>query len=91
MPNDKKLPATVPTNSTLPQVESDGLVARGLFAVRQSLAVPEKEDAESRRGQGRRLMELLLAEALRLAHRALELDPRFGLASVRLVAALAQL
>jgi uncharacterized protein len=47
MPNDKKLPATVPTNSTLPQVESDGLVARGLFAVRQSLAVPEKEDAES--------------------------------------------
>lgn len=47
MPDDKKVPATVPTNSTLPQVQSDGLVARGLSAVRQSLAIPEKDDAES--------------------------------------------
>ena len=47
MPNDKKVPATVPTNSTLPQVQSDGLVARGLSAVRQSIAVPDEEDAES--------------------------------------------
>lgn len=46
MPNDKKVPVTVPTNSTLPQVQSDGLVARGLSAIWQSPAVPD-EDAES--------------------------------------------
>jgi TPR repeat protein len=46
MPNEKNVPATVPTNSTLPEVQSDGLGSRGLLAVRQSLAVPEKEDAE---------------------------------------------
>ena len=52
MPNEKKVPATVPTNSTLPRVQSDGLVARGLLAVQESLAVPAKEDAEGlfRRG-----------------------------------------
>jgi TPR repeat protein len=47
MPDDEKVPATVPINSTLPQVQSDGLVARGLLAVRQSLADLEKENAES--------------------------------------------
>ena len=46
MPNDKKLPATVPTKSSLPLAQSSGLVARGL-AVQQSLAAREKEDAKS--------------------------------------------
>ena len=45
MPNDKKLPAPIPT--TLPQAQSSGLVARGLLAVRQSLAVADKNDAEA--------------------------------------------
>lgn len=47
MPNDKTLPATIAANSTLPQAQSSGLVARGLFAVQQSLAVADKDDAES--------------------------------------------
>jgi hypothetical protein len=47
MPNDKKLPATIATNSTLPQAQSSGLVARGLLAVQRSLAVADKDDAES--------------------------------------------
>ena len=47
MPSDKKLPATIAPNSTLPQALSTGLVARGLLAVQQSLAVPDRDDAES--------------------------------------------
>jgi hypothetical protein len=47
MPNDKNLPATVRKNSTLPQAQPSGLVARGLAAIQQSLSVPEKQDAES--------------------------------------------
>jgi TPR repeat protein len=47
MPKNEQLPATVPTNSTLPQAQSSSLVARGLAAIQQSLSVPEKEDAES--------------------------------------------
>jgi len=47
MPNDKKLPATIAANSTLPQAQSSGLVSRGLLAVQQSLAVADKDDAES--------------------------------------------
>jgi len=44
---DKKLPATIPINSTLPLAQSSGLVSRGLLAVRQSLAVADKNDAEA--------------------------------------------
>jgi len=47
MPHDKKVPATIPPNSALPQGHSSSLVARGLAAVQQSLAALEKEDAES--------------------------------------------
>ena len=47
MPKNEQLPATIPTNSTLPQAQSSSLVARGLAAIQQSLSVPEKEDAES--------------------------------------------
>jgi len=47
MPKNEQLPATVPTNSTLPQAQSSGLIARGLAAIQQSLSVPEKQDAES--------------------------------------------
>jgi TPR repeat protein len=72
MPNDKKVPATVPTNSTLPQVQSDGLVARGLLAVRQSLAVPDKEDAESLFRKGMRFngdkARTYLSAAAKLGH-----------------------
>ena len=47
MPDDENVLATVPTNSALPQAQSDGLVARGLLAVRQSLTDPGKENSES--------------------------------------------
>ena len=47
MPNDKKLPATIPTNSALPREQPSSLVSRGLAAVQQSLAAPKEEDAET--------------------------------------------
>lgn len=37
----------IAANSTLPQAQSNGLIARGLLAVQQSLAVADKDDAES--------------------------------------------
>lgn len=47
MSNDKNLPATVRTNSALPQSQPGSLVARGLAAVQQSLAAAKQENAES--------------------------------------------
>jgi uncharacterized protein len=47
MPSDKGLPYIVPTSSTVPQVRSNGLVARGLLAIQLSLAIVPKNDAES--------------------------------------------
>jgi TPR repeat protein len=46
MPNDKHLPATVPTDSASLVAQSSGLVARGLLAVQRSIAVIENNDAE---------------------------------------------
>ena len=42
------------TNSTLPQAHSSGLVARGLLAIQRSLAIADKDDAESLFQEGMR-------------------------------------
>lgn len=57
MPNDKNLPATVRKNSALPQAQADSLVARGLTAIQQSLAVGEQQDAETLFKKGMRYLD----------------------------------